>query len=327
MMFTLVSGEHVHQAGTGNEQLIKSATQPARSVGSVVKGLPRSVIALVDRALKFDRTARWPDARAMQEAVGGAYEALTGQTLVIEAPSMSGPLSQGDRPPPTASGQRSAVTSVAGTTAPRRSTSSGAFGQATVLAAGAPSSGGAGVDAFIAGRTAERDAALAEVARLSPIVEEVQGRLAAVRRRAAQVQEQIAAVRKERATEEERFRRQTESRLEGLGEARKAYRRAMGEVARVALDDAKAFPSDVGAPERAAITQTRATAETRTRESALHDAALGSYDGPTVKKGLVLGTVAAVLLLLLFFSPVIIRSLSSDGTGTMAPAPVTNESH
>jgi hypothetical protein len=323
MMFTLVSGEHVHEAGTGNEQLIKSATQPARSVGSVVKGLPRSAIALIDRALKFDRTARWPDARAMQEAACGAYEALTGRTLVIEAPSVSGPLSQGDRPASTttASGQRPAVT------VPRRSTSSGAFNQATMLAAGAPLPGGPGVDAFIAGRTAERDAALSEVARLSPIVEEVQGRLAAERRRAAQVQEQIAAVRKDRATEEERFRRQTESRLEGLGEARKAYRRAMGEVAHVALADASAFPPDVGAAERAAITQTRATAETRTRESALHDAALASYDEQTLKKGLVLGTVAAVLLLLLFFSPVIIRSFSSDGTGTIAPAPVTNESH
>jgi serine/threonine-protein kinase len=85
-MFTLLSGQHVHEGANGNEQFVKSATQPARSIATIVKGLPRSVVALVDRALRFDRAARWPDAAAMQEAVKGAYEALTGTPLVIAPP-------------------------------------------------------------------------------------------------------------------------------------------------------------------------------------------------------------------------------------------------
>ena len=96
-MFTLLSGQHVHEGANGNEQFVKSATQPARSIATIVKGLPRSVVALIDRALRFDRGARWPDARAMQEAVRGAYEAVTGQPLVIEPPVSAGIVEPGSR--------------------------------------------------------------------------------------------------------------------------------------------------------------------------------------------------------------------------------------
>jgi len=174
------------------------------------------------------------------------------------------------------------------------------------------------MDAFIAGRTAERDAAAAEVARYQPVVAEIQGRLAAVRRRVAQAQEQIAATRKERAAGDERFCRQMNARLEGVGEARKDFRRAMCEVARVALDDAANFPPPLGAAERATIEKTSGVALARGREDALHSAALASFDPVALKRGIGLAAGAAVLFLILFFSPVIVRSCQSD-TGTMAP--------
>jgi serine/threonine protein kinase len=390
-MFTLLSGQHVHEGANGNEQFVKSATQAARSVASCTKGLPRSVIALVDRALKFDRNARWPDARAMQDAVSGAYEALTGSPLVIEAPnsgqisgqqvtsgvierpssrtgsgSFSGPtaVAAGSGPTRRSSGEIAAPVSARGKPPPppppRRS--GGAFGQAPPLppprrttsgtlpgaserrVAAAPrasgsfeaadpsimdmGSGGAsrglapptmdalGVDAYVAGRTAERDAAVADVARFQPIVAEIQGRLAGVRRRVAQSQEQIAAARKERAAEDEKFRRQMNARQEGVGEARKAYRRTMGEVARIALEDGTNFPPSTTAADRVAIEKTAAAAEVRARESALHQAALGSYDPKALQAGIGLVTAAVVVFLLLFFSPILMRSCSSD-TGTI----------
>ncbi len=383
-MFTLLSGQHVHEGENGNEQFIKSATQPARSIATCVKGLPRSVVALVDRALRFEMAARWPDALAMREAVGGAYEALTGTPLVIDTPNSSprsgtGTWSGGgggaasaaradvkpssavvERRPPPVPPPRTASRQVGGPPGkppppppPRMQSGSFPGGAPTLSSRGAPAPSSArrsasfesadpliidpmaapapapalapppmaalSMDAFIAGRTAERDAAAAEVGRYQPVVTEVQGRLASVRRRAAQVQEQIATTRKERAAEEERFRRQMNARLEGVGEARKDFRRAMGEVARIALEDTAHFPAEVGAPERAAIEKTGAVAAARGREDALYRAALASYDPAVLRRGIAIASVAAILLLVLFFSPVIVRSCGSD-TGTISPA-------
>jgi hypothetical protein len=394
-MFTLLSAHHVHEAANGNEQLVRSATQPARSLASCTTGLPRSVVALVDRALKFDRTARWPDAGAMLDAVRGAYEALTGASLVIEAPgsgpgwrsSSGAPVPSGVRsanapppappavrrasgaqplqptlpaavppPPPrrTSSGsfqgppRTSSSPAIPASGAMPRRTSSGSFpgprttsspaisatrtsvshqtaepaiidmGSMRAPALAPPAMTALSMDAFLAGRTAERDAANADVARYQPVVAEIQGRLAAVRRRVAQAQEQITNTRKARATEEESFQRQRNARLEGVGEARKGFRRAMCHVAELALADGAHFPASVGAAERATIQKTSAFASARRREDALHRAALESFDPIALKRGVALAAAALALFLVLFFSPIIIRSCSPD-TGTMAP--------
>src|SRR6202020_3604804 len=50
-MFTLLTGRHVHEGVSGNEQLILSATAPAPSLGSIEPDLPPALVALVDRAL------------------------------------------------------------------------------------------------------------------------------------------------------------------------------------------------------------------------------------------------------------------------------------
>ena len=77
-MFTLLCGRHVHEAQTGNEQLIRSATTPPRSLATLDRNLPKPVVELIDRALYFDKTERWPDARAMREALRKAYQAIRG---------------------------------------------------------------------------------------------------------------------------------------------------------------------------------------------------------------------------------------------------------
>lgn len=74
-LFTLLTGRYVHEETTFARMLAAATTRPARSIRQVMPGLPGEAAALVDRALAFDRTARWPDARAMQDAVRRASAA------------------------------------------------------------------------------------------------------------------------------------------------------------------------------------------------------------------------------------------------------------
>ena len=75
-MFTLLTGKAVHEAGTAHEQLIMAATKAARSIHEVEPSLPEEVRSVVDRALAFNKVARWPDARSMVQAVAAAYAAV-----------------------------------------------------------------------------------------------------------------------------------------------------------------------------------------------------------------------------------------------------------
>jgi serine/threonine-protein kinase len=76
VMFTMMSGRFVHEGRNLNEQLVHSATKPPSSLRTVAPGAPDVVVALVDRALAFERQKRWPDARAMQVALREAYHSL-----------------------------------------------------------------------------------------------------------------------------------------------------------------------------------------------------------------------------------------------------------
>ncbi len=69
-MFTLLTGRFVHDgAGTMEELLVFAATKPAPSILSVMPSIDRTIATAIDRALAFDRTARWSDARAMASAL------------------------------------------------------------------------------------------------------------------------------------------------------------------------------------------------------------------------------------------------------------------
>ncbi len=68
-LFTLLSGQLVHEAQTGQEMLVYAATRPARSLASVAPGAPPGLVAVVDRALALDKKDRWPSALAMAEAL------------------------------------------------------------------------------------------------------------------------------------------------------------------------------------------------------------------------------------------------------------------
>jgi serine/threonine-protein kinase len=87
-MYLMLSGRPVRESGSVTEQLLGAMTRPVPSLGEV-SDLPRSVVAVVDRALAFDREDRFPDARSMQLAVRAVLSEL------------SGPDSRAPLPPPS----------------------------------------------------------------------------------------------------------------------------------------------------------------------------------------------------------------------------------
>ena len=74
-MFQLLTGETVHDAHTKNEAIVAAATRQARSIASVRPRTTPALAAIVDRALAFEPSARWPNARAMEAALTGLVQA------------------------------------------------------------------------------------------------------------------------------------------------------------------------------------------------------------------------------------------------------------
>jgi len=68
-MFQLLTGETVHPSNTDTQLIVLAATQPPRSLATLRPDLEPWLIKVVDRALAFERRARWPNARAMSAAI------------------------------------------------------------------------------------------------------------------------------------------------------------------------------------------------------------------------------------------------------------------
>jgi serine/threonine-protein kinase len=66
VMFNLLTGRRVHEGNSMHELLIAAATEPVRSLSRVMPGAPFEVVRLVDRALQFEPSQRFPDATAMR---------------------------------------------------------------------------------------------------------------------------------------------------------------------------------------------------------------------------------------------------------------------
>jgi eukaryotic-like serine/threonine-protein kinase len=77
-MFTLLTGHYVHDAENATQIIILAATQPARSLATVLPNAPATLVQLVDRALAFDKAVRWPNAAAMRAATREARRATSG---------------------------------------------------------------------------------------------------------------------------------------------------------------------------------------------------------------------------------------------------------
>jgi serine/threonine-protein kinase len=71
-MFRLITRRKIHEVKNDADLLVAMATMPAPPLASIATGTPASVCAVVDRALAFLPSRRYPDARTMREDVQAA---------------------------------------------------------------------------------------------------------------------------------------------------------------------------------------------------------------------------------------------------------------
>jgi len=98
--FTLLTGLPVHEAETAGEMLVAAATRPARSLARVLHGAPFSLVALVDRALAYDRDHRFPNATAFRAELAKVKAALGDAPATTTADPAQAPII-----PPTVHGK------------------------------------------------------------------------------------------------------------------------------------------------------------------------------------------------------------------------------
>ncbi len=95
-MWQALTGKHVHEGRTANEELLSAMTNPAPPILSVLPKLSPAVAQVVDRALAFEREKRWLDATRMQEGVRRAYHDRHNAPITT-APKMTVPESVPNR--------------------------------------------------------------------------------------------------------------------------------------------------------------------------------------------------------------------------------------
>ena len=294
-MFTLLTGRHVHEGVSGNEQLILSATTVAPSLGSVAPEVPAALVAIVDRALAFERGRRWPDAPSMQQAVRATLVALGGpDTLVPES----------GRRPATSTLLSGAVTHARAVTNPGAATMIDTTGTASALLAW----------------TKERETRLAEATKLRASIADLTQRYMGAKKRVAEGQTTVEAARGERSSLGQWMQRQVGTRTAAVEEARRQTRGKLVAIARRAIADKAAFGVELDASRGQVATLERA-AQAAARDVTVHAAAVEAYDARSLRLGVLLMGVAAALLLALIVIPVVWRATRVVD----APPPVTTE--
>ena len=98
VMFVALSGKPLRDAPTVNMELAQAMVEPAPPLQSVAPAIPAALAAVVDRALLFEKSARWSSAREMQEALG----ALLAAPAPATPPGVAARLSEEVEPSPTA---------------------------------------------------------------------------------------------------------------------------------------------------------------------------------------------------------------------------------
>jgi len=89
-LFTLLSGRAVHDAETANEALVLAVTHRAPSLREALPEMHPAVVALVDKALVYERELRFQNAHEFRSALRTCYEAVAGDE---SPPSLSVPVS------------------------------------------------------------------------------------------------------------------------------------------------------------------------------------------------------------------------------------------
>ena len=80
-MFALLSGHLAHEGDNASQVLVNAATKAARSLGTALPEAHPALVALVDKALAFEKKDRWETAAAMREALRKSSGEITGGSL------------------------------------------------------------------------------------------------------------------------------------------------------------------------------------------------------------------------------------------------------
>ncbi|HEY4119963.1 MAG TPA: serine/threonine-protein kinase, partial [Byssovorax sp.] len=81
-LFTLLTGQIVHDAPSVTDLLMCAMTKQPAPLATRLPGAPESLSLVIDRALRFEQSERWPDARSMQAEVRRVYNELAGRGRV-----------------------------------------------------------------------------------------------------------------------------------------------------------------------------------------------------------------------------------------------------
>ncbi len=76
VMFTLLTGRFVHGEGTASEVMARAINFPVPSLATIDPSIDPEIVALVDRALAYEKNDRFPDAVAMQAELRRVYQML-----------------------------------------------------------------------------------------------------------------------------------------------------------------------------------------------------------------------------------------------------------
>jgi hypothetical protein len=280
-MFTLMTGRHVHEARTGTEQLVYSASRPAPSIAAVMQGLPPSAVTVIDRALAFAKEQRWPDARNMQGAVRAALSSMA-PPPAPSVPRIQAPPRQPSSPhevpaPPDSLRELDPVA----------------------------------LQAQASARAAEREARAREIAQAEPVIADLQQKHNAAKTRVADAQARLTAARNERAALEEWFKTHVGSRASAADEARKGLNQQFAQFARSVAEDTQNFGPEFD-QSREEITRAVRDADAAQHDLAVHRAALNAYDQRAVTLGYVVVILVALVGSVIFFLPVILRFLADQ---------------
>lgn len=106
LMFRALTGRNLNTADTHMDRLLAAMTEHAPSLGAVLPDMPPDMVALVDRALAFQKADRWPDARSMQEELRAVYLRNAGGPIpsAHNAQGVAGWMTSPSQPPEEISG-------------------------------------------------------------------------------------------------------------------------------------------------------------------------------------------------------------------------------
>jgi len=78
LMYRCLTGRNLHEADNPMDRLLKAMTDPVPSLATVLPEAPADLVALVDKAMAYQKKDRWPNAKAMQNELRKVYENNTG---------------------------------------------------------------------------------------------------------------------------------------------------------------------------------------------------------------------------------------------------------